>query len=272
MTKIISCYNNKGGVGKTLTNMNLALHLAGEGKKVLLIDADSQANLTNRMLGTIEHNFFTLGDAVLNPNKLKLKDIIIKNILDKYETLDFIASNEDMEFLEEVLATKTTDKELTVAKWIATNKEDALKYDYIIFDVSPSSNILGRNILNSCTSIIFVSEHGNTDSIEGIQKFIRRYKKRSEKLGFNMPDYVILINQFSNGKDSSIDIYNYIESNLKELHPYILEQKMIDSIVAKNANSYRLSIKDYTIEKKTNRTAMDKFNEIIAELKEREVL
>ena len=47
---------------------------------------------------------------------------------------------------------------------------------------------------------------------------------------------------------------------------------MIDSIVAKNANSYRLSIKDYTLEKKTNRTAMDKFDEIIAELKEREVL
>jgi len=271
VTKIISCYNNKGGVGKTLTNMNLALHLAGEGKKVLLIDADSQANLTNRMTGTIKHSFYTLGDAILNPDKLKLKDIIIKNILDKYETLDFVASNEDMEFLEEVLTTKT-DKELTVAKWIVNNKEDALKYDYIIFDISPSSNILGRNILNACTSIIFISEYGNTDSIEGIQNFITRYKRRSEKLGFSMPNYVVLINQFYNGKDSSIDIYNYIESNLKELHPCILEQKMIDSVVAKNANSYRLSIKDYTIEKRTNRTAMDKFDEIVAELKEREIL
>ena len=94
--------------------------------------------------------------SILNPDKLKLKDIIIKNILDKYETLDFVASNEDMEFLEEVLTTKT-DKELTVAKWIVNNKEDALKYDYIIFDISPSSNILGRNILNACTSIIFIS-------------------------------------------------------------------------------------------------------------------
>ena len=271
MTKIISCYNNKGGVGKTLTNMNLALHLAGEGKKVLLIDADSQANLTNRMLGTIEHNFFTLGDAILNPDKLKLKDIVVKNILDKYKTLDFVASNEDMEFLEEVLATKT-DKELTVAKWIVSNKEIALNYDYIIFDISPSSNILGRNILNACTSIIFVSQHGNTDSIEGIQKFIARYKRRSQKLGFSMPNYVILINQFHNGKDSSIDIYNYIESNLKELHQYILEQKMINSIIAKNANSYRLSIKDYTLEKKANRTAMDRFDETVTELKEREVL
>lgn len=271
MTKIISCYNNKGGVGKTLTNMNLALHLAGEGKKVLLVDADSQANLTNRITGTINHKFYTLGDAILNPDKLKLKDIIVKNILDKYETLDFIASNEDMEFLEEVLATKK-DKELTVAKWIVENKDVALQYDYIIFDVSPSSNILGRNVLNACTSIIFVSEHGNTDSIEGIYNFINRYKRRSEKLGFSMPNYVILINQFYNGKDSSLNIYNYIESNLTALHPYLLKSKMIDSVVAKNANSYRLSIKDYTIEKKTNTTAMDKFNEIIEELKEREVL
>ena len=87
-----------------------------------------------------------------------------------------------------------------------------------------------------------------------------------------MPNYVILINQFHNGKDSSIDIYNYIESNLKELHQYILEQKMINSIIAKNANSYRLSIKDYTLEKKANRTAMDRFDEIVTELKEREVL
>ena len=87
-----------------------------------------------------------------------------------------------------------------------------------------------------------------------------------------MPNYVVLINQFYNGKDSSLDIYKYIEDNLKELHPYILEQKMIDSIVAKNANSYRLSIKDYTLEKRTNKTAMDKFDEIITELKEREVL
>ena len=68
MTIITSVFNNKGGVSKTTTNMNLATHLASEGKKVLLIDMDSQANLTSRLY-KYEHKNYTVGDSIIS-NKI----------------------------------------------------------------------------------------------------------------------------------------------------------------------------------------------------------
>lgn len=272
-TKILSVYNNKGGVAKTTMNIHVALYLAGvENKKVLLIDADSQSNLTSRIYA-YNHDNLTLGDLILNSDKLKLEDGILKGIIEQYPTLDLIPANREMRFLEELLITKgEEERDLIIAKWLVDNIDTVYQYDYVIWDISPSLTVTGRNILNTCDKIIFVSEFNNTDSLEAIALFINEFKESKEKLGMTMPEYAILINKYKNINDSSVDIYNQFEKCFDNLAPFILKTRMIESSVVKNANLYKQNIVDYTNEKKLNKKAMNLFIDIINELKERGVL
>lgn len=272
-TKILSVYNNKGGVAKTTMNIHVALYLAGvENKKVLLIDADSQSNLTSRIYA-YNHDNLTLGDLILNSDKLKLEDGILKGIIEQYPTLDLIPANREMRFLEELLITKgEEERDLIIAKWLVDNINTVYQYDYVIWDISPSLTVTGRNILNTCDKIIFVSEFNNTDSLEAIALFINEFKESKEKLGMTMPEYAILINKYKNINDSSVDIYNQFEKCFDNLTPFILKTRMIESSVVKNANLYKQNIVDYTNEKKLNKKAMNLFIDIINELKERGVL
>ena len=271
MTVISSVFNNKGGVSKSTNNMNIAMHLAMEGKKVLLIDVDSQANLTSRIY-IKEHNNYTIGDSIISNNQLTMKDIILSDITD-YENLYFIPSNKNMSYLEEILA-KSEDKEVIIMKWLVQNKETVDLFDYILWDIGPNIGIVGRNVLITCSNMVLVNDYGCKDSLDMINDFISDYAKHSKEVGFDMCRYVIFDNKTNKRidketkeeYDNTLNKYNY----LKE---HYLSTGLIESSVIKRANTEKISVKDYTKKHKLiNKIADESFDALINELKERGIL
>lgn len=276
-TKIITCYNHKGGVGKSSFNMHLALFLASKHfnnklKRVLVIDADPQSNLTSRLYKSM-HNNYTLGDLILNSDSIKLEDAIVKAPLAKYPTLDILPANRQMKFIEELLITKGREgKELVVADWLIANIDTVQKYDYIVWDISPSLSALGRNILNTVDNIIFVTEYNNIDSLEAIPLCLDDLRESREKIDMQMPGYAIVTNKYKKGRGSDYKIYKEFENCFKNLKPYMVNSKMIDSNMFKNATLFKEDIIEYTESRKLNKSAMNLFIEITKELKERKMI
>lgn len=271
-TIILSTFNNKGGVAKSTYAGILGLHLAREGKKVLLIDGDPQSNLTSRLYA-FNHSNLTIGDLLLNANTTTMEDGIIKGFIKEYPTLDIIPANRKMKYLEEVLLgmDRTQDRDFVIAKWIINNIDTAKEYDYIIWDISPSISILGRNILNTCDKILFVSEYNNIDSIEAVVKFVEEFKENRLNNGLEMPDFAVLINKYKKSMDAE-KLYQAFENCLDVIKPNILNTKMIESSVIRNCCLYKQDIITYTETNRLNPRAMNLFIDIANELKERGII
>jgi len=148
MSEVIVIANQKGGVGKTTTAVNLAASLAVAEKKVLLIDSDPQANATTS-LGFHRNDYeFNIYHVLIGTKKLK--DIILKSDL---PTLHLAPSNIGLVGIEKEYydADKATGRELVLKNAIANVKKD---YDYIIIDSPPALGPMTINALSASNSVI----------------------------------------------------------------------------------------------------------------------
>jgi len=148
MSEVIVIANQKGGVGKTTTAVNLAASLAVAEKKVLLIDADPQANATTS-LGFHRNDYeFNIYHVLIGTKKLK--DIILKSDL---PTLHLVPSNIGLVGIEKEYyeADNAKGRELVLKKAIANVKKD---YDYIIIDSPPALGPMTINALSASNSVI----------------------------------------------------------------------------------------------------------------------
>lgn len=170
--KIISIINQKGGVGKTTTVLNLGIGLAHRGKKVLLIDADSQGSLTVSLGVNDLDNLPVSLAAIMYGNMMgRSRDPRI-GIIHSREGVDFIPSNNDL-FGVEVALNGAVNREY-VLKGIV----DALKdeYDYILIDCLPSLGLMVINALVAADSVIIPS-HPAFLSTRGLSQLFRTINK-----------------------------------------------------------------------------------------------
>ena len=167
MSKVFSICNQKGGVGKTTTSVNLSAALSLNNKKVLLIDMDPQGNAT---MGSGINKYdldYSLADILLDSSK-NVEDIICR----AEEGFDLAPSNQALTFAE-VKLLDVNNRELVLKKILAKIQDN---YDFIIIDCPPSLNILTVNALAVSNSVIIPTQceyyalEGLTALLETIDK------------------------------------------------------------------------------------------------------
>jgi len=150
MAKVIALANQKGGVGKTTTTVNLGIGLARQGKKVLLIDADAQGNLTDS-LGWSEPDKLPTSLATVMA-KLIMDEQLEPNegILHHEEGIDLMPANIELSATE-VSLVNTMSREVVMRNYINEVKHD---YDYVLIDCMPSLGMMTVNALVAADSVI----------------------------------------------------------------------------------------------------------------------
>ena len=214
--KIVSFFNVKGGVGKTTLTILTAIKLSKQGNKILIIDADTQANLTQFMY-KIVHNKKTMFEALTDNSSAK--EVIIHSPMSEYPNMDLIPSDLSLSVLSEFLTTKT-NREKAVWRWFKGNIDELKDYDYIFIDLSPSYDLIARNFMLISDSIITPLEYQDIASIRGCELFYQKFNQDLEEMEMtNEAKRAVVINSYTNRKLSSGDIFSeYLDTfnNIKQ--------------------------------------------------------
>ena len=172
MTKVIALANQKGGVGKTTTAVNLGIGLARQGKKVLLIDADAQGNLTDS-LGWNEPDKLPVSLATIMSKVIMEEQIDPdEGILHHDEGVDLMPANIELSAME-VSLVNTMSREIVLRNYL---KEVKGKYDYVLIDCMPSLGMLTINALAAADSVVIPTQPHYL-SAKGLELLLRSVSK-----------------------------------------------------------------------------------------------
>lgn len=267
--KICSFFNVKGGVGKTTLTVLTAIKLSKLGNKVLIIDADTQANLT-QFLYKVAHNDKTMFEALTDNSSAD--EIILKSPLKKYLNIDLIPSDLSLSVLSEFLTTKT-NREKSVWRWFKSNINTLKNYDYVFIDLSPSYDLIARNFMIISDSIITPLGYQDIASIRGCELFYQKFNQDLEDMEMESEaNRVVVINSYTTRKLSTADLFNEYLDKFNNIKKDLVKTKISDTTVIKNAIINKLDIEDYCRKIKKSHRVREEFNELIDELIERKVL
>ena len=217
MTKIIALTNQKGGVGKTTSAVNIAASLAVSEIKTLLIDMDPQANTTTGIAEIIEKPAEnTIYDTLVD--EIPIKDTISKTI---FNHLDAISSTKDLVGAEIELVSVIA-RELELKKALAKVKR---MYDYIIIDCPPSLGLLTLNSLTAANALI-IPIQAEYYALEGLGQLLNTIRLVQQHLNKNLKIAGVLITMF----DSRLNLSKQV---LGEVKGYFGD-KLFNTVIHRN--------------------------------------
>lgn len=232
MGRVIAIANQKGGVGKTTTAINLSSCLAEKGKKVLAVDMDPQGNMTSGLgldKNTVENTIYDLiiGEA-------EISQVIEKEIL---ENLDIIPTSIDLSGAEIELLDEE-NKEFIVRNAISKVKEN---YDYIIIDCPPSLSMLTINAMTTADSVL-VPIQCEYYALEGLSQLIHTVELVRDRLNQNLEIEGVVFTMYDARTNLSLQVVENVKDNL--------QQNIYKTIIPRNirlaeAPSYGMPINHY---------------------------
>lgn len=255
MGKIIAIANQKGGVGKTTTTVNLAASLGVLEKKVLLIDADPQANATSGL--GIDVDGVEKGTYQLLEHTKSAKETIIAT---DSPNLDLIPSHIDLVAIEIELVDKD-EREYMLKKAISGLKND---YDYILIDCAPSLGLLTLNALTAADALI-IPIQCEYFALEGLGKLLNTIKSVQKIHNPDLDIEGLLLTMF----DSRLRLSNQV---VEEVRKHFAEM-VFDTIIQRNvrlseAPSYGESIIKYDASSKGAANYLNLAHELLKKNKE----
>ena len=205
MGKIIAVFNQKGGVGKTTTNVNLSASLGKMGKKVLVLDLDPQGNTTSGY--GIEKNEVenTIYEVMLEG--VSIKDSIIQT---EYENIDIVAAASDLAGAE-IEISEIEKRELILKDAINKVKDE---YDYVFIDCPPSLGMLTINCLTAVDSVL-IPIQCEYYALEGVSQLMQTIKLVKSRLNPNLDIQGVVLSMFDGRANLSIQVVDEVKKYFK---------------------------------------------------------
>lgn len=216
MGKIVSFINQKGGVGKTTTCVNMASYLAVMGKRVLLVDLDPQGNASSSLGIDKDNNLKTIYNVIVDDNLLD--EVIIKS---KVDNLDIVPSNVDLAGAEIELV-QMNNREKVVKKILQTVRNS---YDFICIDCPPSLGLLTVNALTASDSII-IPIQCEYFALEGLTQLMYTIKLVKKHLNPEITVEGVVLTM----KDSRSNLGNSVAADITKY----FNNKVYDTIIPRN--------------------------------------
>ena len=219
--QIISVINQKGGVGKTTTVINLAAGLAKQEKKILVIDLDPQGNATTGLgLSNIENSNKTIY-GVLN-GSMTISEVIKKT---EFKNLDIVTSNVDLSGLEVETAGDNERAFILKVKLAAYLNDSEASYDYILIDCPPSLSLLTVMALVSSNSLV-VPLQTEFFALEGLTQLMKTIERIKVNLNPDLKIRGILLTMY--------DKRNKLSSQVEKEARDFFNEKVYSTVIPRN--------------------------------------
>lgn len=250
MSKSIAVFNQKGGVGKTTTVVNLCACLANMNKKVLMIDIDPQGNTTSG-IGIDKNNIdYTIYDVLIN--NFNPKECILDT---SQENLFIIPSSVQLAGAE-IELTSFSDRELMLKDCINSVKGD---FDFVFIDCPPSLGLLSINALSAVDSVL-VPIQCEYYALEGVSQLMNTIKLVRKSINSKLDIEGVVLSMFDGRTNLSIQVVEEVKKYFKG--------KVYTTMIPRNvrlaeAPSHGLSIIQYDIKSKGAEAYIDLADEFV---------